>query len=91
MHQAIEKSLVYAGRYINEIDVEQFSKHAVIGRLVAKDLFKSEDPLGKFVIINDIAFKVIGLFYDEGGDNEERMVYIPYTTQHAILFEYTCC
>jgi putative ABC transport system permease protein len=85
VHQAIEKSLIYAGRYINEIDVEQYKKHAVIGRLVAKDLFKSEDPLGKFVIINDIAFKVVGLFYDEGGDNEERMVYIPYTTQQRIL------
>ena len=57
----------------------------MIGRLVAKDLFKSEDPLGKFVIINDIAFKVVGLFYDEGGDNEERMVYIPYTTQQRLL------
>ena len=85
VHQAIEKSLIYSGRYINEIDVEQYRKHAVIGRLVAKDLFKSEDPLGKFVIINDIAFKVVGLFYDEGGDNEERMIYIPYTTQQRIL------
>ena len=85
VHQSIEKSLVYAGRYINQIDVEQYSKHAVIGRLVAKDLFKSEDPLGKFVIINDVAFKVVGLFYDEGGDNEERMVYIPYTTQQRLL------
>ena len=84
VHQDIEKSLVYAGRFINEIDLEQYSKHAVIGRLVAKDLFKSEDPLGKFVIINDIAFKVVGLFYDEGGDNEERMVYIPYTTQQRL-------
>lgn len=85
VHQPIEKSLVYSGRYINQIDVEQYSKHAVIGRLVAKDLFKSEDPLGKFVIINDVAFKVVGLFYDEGGDNEERMVYIPYTTQQRLL------
>ena len=85
VHQAIEKSLIYAGRYINEIDVEQYKKNAVIGRLVAKDLFKSEDPLGKFVIINDIAFKVVGLFYDEGGDNEERMIYIPYSTQQRIL------
>lgn len=85
VYQSIEKSLVYAGRYINDIDVEQYSKHAVIGRLVAKDLFKAEDPLGKFVIINDVAFKVVGLFYDEGGDNEERMVYIPYTTQQRLL------
>ena len=30
VHQAIEKSLVYAGRYINEIDVEQYSKHACL-------------------------------------------------------------
>ena len=84
VHQAIEKSLVYEGRYINEIDVDQYSKHAVIGRLVAKDLFKTEDPLGKFVIINDIAFKVVGLFFDEGGDNEERMIYIPYNPTEIV-------
>jgi len=85
VHQDIEKSLVYSGRYINQSDVKDYTKNAVIGRLVAKDLFKYEDPLGKHVIINDVAFKVVGVFSDEGGDNEERMVYIPYTTQQRLL------
>ena len=78
LHQSIEKSLVYAGRYINQIDVEQFSKHAVIGRLVAKDLFKSENPMGKFVTINDVAFKVVGLFYDEGEIMKKNNIYSLY-------------
>ena len=64
--------------------MEEKKKSAVIGRLVAKDLFKGEDPLGKFINIGSIAFKVVGVFQDDGGDNEERYIYIPYTTRQLI-------
>ncbi|MGC6479263.1 MAG: ABC transporter permease [Flavobacteriaceae bacterium] len=83
-HQAIEKSIMMEGRYINNIDVDQAKKVAVIGRLVAKDLFKGENPIGKIIDVNSIAFKVVGIFQDEGGDNEERYVYIPYTTRQRL-------
>ena len=72
------------GRYINEKDIEKKTKSAVIGRLVAKDLFKSEDPLGKYIDIGSTVFKVIGVFQDDGGDNEERFIYIPYTTRQLL-------
>ena len=39
-HQYAEKTIIMKGRYINELDVKNKSKHAVIGRLVALDLFK---------------------------------------------------
>ena len=44
-HQYAEKTIIMNGRYINELDIKNRSKHAVIGRLVAIDLFKQEDPL----------------------------------------------
>lgn len=83
-HQFIEKTILMKGRYINPSDLEEKKKSAVIGRLVAKDLFKGEDPIGKYINIGTIAFKVIGIFQDDGGDNEERNIYIPYTTRQLI-------
>jgi putative ABC transport system permease protein len=84
-HQAVEKTLVTKGRYINQSDVKNRTKNAVIGRLVAQDLFGQDSPMGKYIELNDIAFKVVGVYKDDGGDNEERMVYIPYTTRQQLL------
>ena len=83
-HQAIEKTILMKGRYINQKDIQTQAKVAVIGRLVALDLFKNEDPIGKYLAFDSSVFKVVGVFQDEGGDNEERGIYIPYTTRQAI-------
>ncbi|MDC0643233.1 ABC transporter permease [Flavobacteriaceae bacterium] len=83
-YQFAEKTIMMKGRYVNELDVKNKSKHAVIGRLVALDLFKQEDPLGKFIDVGNSVFKVVGVFQDEGGDNEERFIYIPYTTRQSL-------
>ena len=83
-HQFVEKTILMKGRYINQIDLDKKTKNAVIGRLVAKDLFKFEDPIGKYINLGETAFKVIGVFQDDGGDNEERFIFIPYTTRQLI-------
>lgn len=84
-NQFIRKHVLMNGRYINILDINKKNKVAVIGRLVARDLFKQEDPLGKFVNIGSRAFKVVGVFQDSGGDVEESKVIIPYTTRQQIL------
>ena len=61
------------GRYINQSDISRKTKVAVIGRMVAKDLFKSEEAIGKYINLGSSAFKVVGIFQDEGGDNEESI------------------
>lgn len=83
-HQVIEKTIVTKGRYLNEADQINKAKVAVIGRKVAEDLFKTEDPLGKFVEFNNLPFKVIGVFIDEGDDNAERIIYAPVGTYQRI-------
>lgn len=83
-HQFVEKTILMKGRYINNSDINEKKKNAVIGRLVAKDLFKTEDPVGKYINIGSSVFKVVGIFQDDGGDNEERNIYIPYTTRQLI-------
>ena len=84
-NQFIRKHVLMNGRYINILDINKKNKVAVIGRLVARDLFKQEDPLGKFINIGSRAFKVVGVFQDSGGDVEESKVIIPYTTRQQIL------
>ena len=83
-HQFVEKTILMKGRYINQSDISRKTKVAVIGRMVAKDLFKSEEAIGKYINLGSSVFKVVGIFQDEGGDNEERNIYIPFTTRQLI-------
>jgi len=80
-HAYIENTAIHEGRYINQSDLDEFKKVTCIGVLVRDQLFeKNENPLGKYIKINDIAFLVVGVFEDAEGDYENRMVYLPITT-----------
>ena len=79
-HQFLEKTIMDEGRYLNERDLREKSKVIVIGRLVKKDLFGEKPALGKRVNVNGSSFLIIGIFSDEGGENEERKTYIPIST-----------
>ena len=79
-----EMTIMMKGRYINGMDVHNKERNVVLGRLVAQDLFGDEEPIGKFVSGSGRSWKVIGVFQDDGGDNEERIVYVPYTTLQSI-------
>jgi putative ABC transport system permease protein len=79
-HQFLEKTIIEEGRYLNERDLKSKSKVIVIGRLIKKDLFGEKNALGKRVNVNGSSFLIIGIFSDDGGDNEERMAYMPVTT-----------
>ena len=83
-HQKNEMTIMMNGRYTNGLDVDNKERNVVIGRLVKQDLFGEEDALGKFVSGGGRSWKVIGVFQDDGGDNEERIVYVPYTTLQLI-------
>ena len=83
-HQYLEKTKVYKGRYINQRDMDLKTKVIVIGKLVKEDLFLKSDPIGKYVNLSGISYKVVGVFSDDGGDNEERLVYMPLTTAQLV-------
>jgi len=78
-HDYLENCTIINGRFINNLDIEQYRKVAAIGIPVRDELFKKEDPIGKFISVDGIPFKVIGVFTDPGrGDNER--IYIPVST-----------
>ncbi len=73
------------GRFINELDIEQKRKIAIIGDRVQEILFeKNEDPIGQYIRINGVYFQVVGTFKarssgGQGGD-ESQTVFVPFTT-----------
>jgi putative ABC transport system permease protein len=83
-HQFNEKTIMMKGRYLNEEDIKNRTKNVVIGRLIEEDLFKGKNSIGEYINVGGSAFKVIGVFQDDGGDNEERLMYIPYTTRQLM-------
>jgi putative ABC transport system permease protein len=83
-HQFLEKTKVFKGRYINTLDLQNQTKVIVIGKLVEKDLFPRTEALGKYINLSGIPYKVVGVFADDGGDDEERLIYMPISTAQSI-------
>ncbi|WP_299776964.1 ABC transporter permease [uncultured Formosa sp.] len=76
-NQYIENADIGQGRFINYSDVEGAKKVAVIGNRVKKDLFKDEDPINKEITVYGISYKVVGVFFDPGGERDESKVFLP--------------
>ena len=83
-HKTNEMTIMMQGRYINDADILNKERYVVIGRLVKDDLFGNENAIGKFINGGGRTWKVIGVYQDDGGDNEERIIYAPYTTVQSI-------
>jgi len=78
-HDYLENCKIVEGRFVNNNDIDQVRKVAVIGLPVQEALFVKENPIGKYISVDGIPFKVIGTFTDPGrGDNDR--IYIPVST-----------
>ncbi len=82
----IDPVRINKGRFLNNFDIKQYRKVAVIGEMVYEILFEEdEDPLGEYIRINGVYFQVIGVFsplnsnVNFGGDKAQS-IYIPLTT-----------
>jgi putative ABC transport system permease protein len=73
------------GRFINEMDLRNNRKVAIIGKTVYNDLFgKDEDPLNKYIRIGEIYFQVIGTYESKHsqrwGEQQNETIFIPFST-----------
>jgi putative ABC transport system permease protein len=72
------------GRFLNETDLKEKRKVAVIGLRPVELLFDQEEPVGKYIKIKGVYYLVIGVFTIEnsGGDgrNDAEKIFIPLTT-----------
>jgi putative ABC transport system permease protein len=74
-----------AGRFINERDIAEQRKVAVIGRGVYDQLYEpGTDPLGTYIKISGVYFQVVGvtktLRGGEMGDRDAHSIFVPFTT-----------
>lgn len=80
-----EPTTILQGRFINQNDINERRKVAVIGEGVLQELYDfDKDPLGTYIKIQGVNFMVIGIFKKKGfgpGDNEEasKQIYTPFT------------
>ncbi|MDA7716323.1 ABC transporter permease [Flavobacteriaceae bacterium] len=85
----IATSKIYdGGRFINQSDIQDDRKVCVIGERTQLELFEEdEDPIGKFISINKINFRVVGVhkFVQGGGFGDDGDIYIPFTTFKKIF------
>lgn len=80
----IQLPVVNAGRLLNASDDARIRKVAVIGSSVAAELFGDEDPVGKYVSVNNVYFMVVGVVSQTAdasiGAKMDESVIIPSTT-----------
>ena len=78
--QFIDNAQMAEGRFINYQDEISTGKVAVIGNKIKKDVFGNvETPIGEFIDISGIPFKIVGVF-KEMREREEENIFIPIST-----------
>jgi putative ABC transport system permease protein len=83
-HQYLERTIMMSGRFIDELDIRDRRKVAVIGTAVQTALFGRESPLGEIINIRGVNYTVVGVFEDQGGEGELRRIYIPLSTAQLV-------
>jgi putative ABC transport system permease protein len=77
------KDIYDGGRFINQSDIDYKRKVCVIGERTQEELFDAkEDPIGAFIEIDGMYFKVVGVhkYTPGGGFESDSDIFIPFTT-----------
>ncbi|MTK13798.1 MAG: FtsX-like permease family protein [Clostridiaceae bacterium] len=87
-YSTIRKLDVDSGRFIEQNDLDNRFKVAVIGVTVADELFGSRNVVGETININGYNFNIIGVLQAQGGSGgnsgDDRII-VPLTTAQRIL------
>lgn len=75
---------VAQGTFFSEEDEANYATVVVLGKTVATKLFAEQNPIGEFIIINNVLFQVIGVMSergaDPGGQDQDDKVFVPFNT-----------
>ena len=79
------------GGFFSEADVQSYAPVVVLGYTVVKNLFtEGEDPVGRYVLINNIPFQVVGVLTPKGatafGGDIDDTALMPLSTGRMRLF-----
>ncbi|MDR1380485.1 MAG: ABC transporter permease [Tannerella sp.] len=86
----IERQELHFGRLLNDIDLQERRKVCLIGSRICEELFKSEDPCGKYVRVNGLYYQVVGVVKQIAsgvniGGRAEASVFLPFSTMQQTL------
>ncbi len=76
---------ILKGRFLNQTDLKEARKVVVIEDEVKKVLFPKETAIGKYIDINKIKFKVIGVFHKSNFNDNSRDIFIPITVGQKLF------
>ena len=83
------KNIYNGGRFINETDIKLKRKVCIIGEKTQQELFAiNENPIGEFISIDNIYFKVIGVhkYVPEGGNfANDGDIHLPFSTYQKLF------
>lgn len=88
--QEAKKFELVTGRFIDEDDVEEHRRVAVVGANVVEDLYFGEWPVGEYVNVGGIPFTIIGILKRKGlnpdGTSDDGQIIVPVSTaQRRVL------
>jgi putative ABC transport system permease protein len=84
-YRFVESLSMTEGRFINDIDIQDYRKVVAVGRLAYEALFKGKPAVGEYIIVSGVPFKVVGVFDDPGVDRDLQRVYIPISTAQRVF------
>lgn len=84
---SLENKKLEDGRFILPIDVEYSDKIVVLGNTIATDIFGFENPIGKYVRLNGIKYKVVGILAKDGSalNSTDNKIYAPITSVQRLI------
>lgn len=89
-YMKIQNWQIAAGEFFNEEDVKRAAAVVVLGNTVKENLFGRADPVGKFVLIGNVPFEVIGVLAEKGanafGSDMDDTAIVPLETGFVRLF-----
>lgn len=78
------------GVFLSSEDVNSYAPVMVLGQTVANNLFPGENPLGKYVLVKNTPFQVIGVLHPKGaaswGMDMDDIAIVPLSTGFIRLF-----
>jgi putative ABC transport system permease protein len=87
--QTIRDWQTQSGTFFTDTDVRGLRKVAVIGTTVAENLYPGTDPVGSQIQIRNVPFEIVGVLapkgQNAGGQDQDDIVVIPYTTAQSRL------
>ncbi|MBN2596244.1 MAG: ABC transporter permease [Marinifilaceae bacterium] len=84
-YKEIKNFEILEGRFLNEKDIKENRKVVAIQDVVKEVLFPKETAINKLININNIKFKVVGVFNQPSFDDNSREIYIPITVAQNIF------